>query len=233
MAAGAAARPLQDYGPVQFPDRLGLPLWAFERALRAGLIPAADTATGRWPASVVDEALARVDEITAAVGTQPDVGAGRAAAALSARFGIDIPPDVLLELDRMGVIPVVGDYKGHDLYCGRALEVFTDRGVLDRALSAGRLLTRDQVSEYLLVRASDVEHLIRSRWLEPVTRVRSGWQRRRSSPAVPLFRAGDLDVLLAHPAIDWDAVRYTPKGRPSPLAALTARKRRPARPAAG
>ncbi|MGW7603159.1 hypothetical protein [Streptomyces antimycoticus] len=47
------------------------------------------------------------------------------------------------------------------------------------------------------------------------------WQRRRDVPAVPLFRRGDLDVLLHHPAIDWTAVRATPRGRPSPLARLT------------
>jgi hypothetical protein len=41
------------------------------------------------------------------------------------------------------------------------------------------------------------------------------------SPAVALYRTGDRDVLLAHPAIGWEAVRVTPRGRPSPLANLT------------
>jgi hypothetical protein len=57
-----------------------------------------------------------------------------------------------------------------------------------------------------------------------VTWVRSSWQRRRSVPQVPLFRSADLDVLLVHPAIDWDAVRSTPAGRPSPLARLAVRR---------
>jgi hypothetical protein len=43
------------------------------------------------------------------------------------------------------------------------------------------------------------------------------------SPAVALFRVGDLDVLLAYPAIDWDTVRSTPRSRPSPLARLSPR----------
>jgi hypothetical protein len=215
----------KDYGPVQFPDRLGLPLWAFERALRDGLIPPADPVSGRWPVSVVDAALARVDQIQAATGTLPDVGAGRAAEVLSARFGTDVDPDILLELDRMGAIPCVGDYKGYPLYDGRAIERFTDRQALDRAMAAGRLLTRDQAAGYLKIRRSDVGHLVAAHWLEPVTWVRSAWQRRRASPQVPLFRAGDLDILLTHPAIDWDAVRATPAGRPSPLARLTTRRR--------
>lgn len=216
----------KDYGPVQFPNRLGLPLWAFERALREGLIPPADPVTGRWPASVVDVAVADLDQIRAAVGIQPDVGAGRAAGMLRARFGTDVHPDVLLELDRMGLIPCVGDYKGYPLYDGRALEKFSDREALNRAMTAGRLLTRDGVAGYLQVRRSDVGHLVAAHWLEPVTWVRSGWQRRRSAPEVPLFRAGDLDILLMHPAIDWDEVRATPPGRPSPLAKLTARRRK-------
>jgi hypothetical protein len=214
----------KDYGPRQFPDRLGLPLWAFKRALAGGLIPPADPVTGRWPAAVADEALAQLDQIRQAVGDQPDVGAGRAAAVLSARFGTDVSPDVLLELDRAGLIPSVGEYKGYDLYDGRALERFTDRAALDRAMTAGRLLTRDKAARYLQVRRSDIGHLIAARWLEPVTWVLGRWRRRdQAAPKVPLFRAGDLDVILTHPAIDWAEVRATLPGRPSPLARLTAR----------
>jgi hypothetical protein len=43
---------------------------------------------------------------------------------------------------------------------------------------------------------------------------------RREAPIVSLYRTGDLDALLADPAIDWGAVRSTPKGRRSPLASL-------------
>ncbi len=219
-------RQLKDFGPVQFPERLGMPLWAFERALRAGLIPPADPTTGRWPAGVVAAALAEVDRIRAEVGTLPDMGAARAADTLSARFGVDVDPDVLLELDRMGVVPQVGEYKGNPLYDGRALEAFDDRDGLQQAIRNGRLLNRDEVAAHLRVRRADVEHLIRAHWLEPVTWVRSGWQRRRETPEVPLFRVADLDVLAAHPGIDWDEVRATPSGKPSPLASLSPRRKR-------
>lgn len=210
---------LKDYGPQQFPDRLGLPRSVFDRAVRDGLIPA--PTAGRWPASAVEAALANLAAIKAAVGTQPDVGAVRAAQVLSARFDIDVEPDSLLELDRQGHIPQIGEHKGHRLYDGRALERFEDRDVLQRAIRDGRLLNRDEATAHLRIRRSDFDHLVRSNWLEPVTWVRSGWQRRRAQPAVPLFRLGDLEVILAHPAIDWDEIRRTPTGRPSTLARIS------------
>lgn len=210
----------KDYGPVQFLAALSIPRWQFERALKNGLIPPAGSVSRRWPAAVVETTLANLDEITAKLGTQPDVGAGRAAEVLSARFDMEVAPGILWELARMGLIPQVGDYKGYPLYDGRALEAFTDREALEQACINGRLLTRDDVARYLHVRRSDVEHLLRNNWLEPVIWVRGARQRRRERPAVPLFRAADLDALLAHPKIDWDHVRATPDGKPSPLATL-------------
>ncbi|MET8704295.1 hypothetical protein ABZW10_36400 [Kitasatospora sp. NPDC004723] len=210
------------FGPVQFPDRLGVSLWQFERARRAGLVPEPDAGGGRWSVAVVEEVMGRRAQI-AALGALPDVGAERAAGLLGARFGMELEAGVLIELARTDVIPVVGEYKGHALYCGRALETFADRAVLERAVESGRLYTRVQAAGYLRVREADFAHLVRSGWVEPVTWVRSGWQRRREVPAVALFRQGDLEVLLAHPGIDWDEVRRTPKGRPSQLARLTTR----------
>jgi hypothetical protein len=210
---------LKDYGPQQFPDRLGLPRSVFDRAVRDGLIPAATA--GRWPASTVESALANLAAIKAAVGSQSDVGAVRAAEVLSARFEIDVEPETLLELDRQGHIPQIGEHKGHILYDGRALGRFDDRAALLRAIRDGRLLNRDESTTHLEIRRSDFDHLVRSNWLEPVTWVHSSWQRRREQPAVALFRLGDLEVILAHPAIDWDEIRQTPSGRPSTLARIS------------
>lgn len=217
----APAGPPGGYGPQQLETRLGLAGYQIDRAIRAGLIPAGDTARG-WSAAVVEAIAPKVAEIRAQVGALPDVGAVRAAEVLAERFGIEVPPAVLLELARLDVIPVVGDYKGHPLYCGRTLELFTDRAALDAAMELGRLHTADEAAAYLRVRRSDLDHLIRSGWLHPTTYVHSSWQRRRDDPQVPLYRTGDLDVLAEHPAIDWDAVRATPAGRRSPLARLSA-----------
>ncbi|MGY0055002.1 hypothetical protein ACWY4P_00130 [Streptomyces sp. LZ34] len=141
----------------------------------------------------------------------------------SSSGGTSAAAETVTELARTDLIPCIGWYKDHPLYDGRALERFADRAALERAQVADRLFTRDQSAEYLAVRVCELEHLRRSGWLEPVQWVHSGWQRRRDAPAVPLFRRGDLDVILHHLAIDWAAVRSTPRGRPSLLARLTTR----------
>lgn len=228
MTGPDTARPdtaRRDYGPVQVLDRLGLEVWQFERARRAGLIPAADPSTGRWPAVVVEAIAADMDRIRAAVGAYPDVGAIRAAQILTDRFGIEVRADTVAELARKGLLPMVGEYRGHPVYDGQALEAFTDLAALRRAVVEGRLLARGEVAAVLGVRVCDLAHLIEAHWLEPVAHVHSVWQRRRAVPAVALFRAGDVEVLAHHPGIDWDAVRATPPGRSSPLAVLTAARR--------
>ncbi len=127
----------------------------------------------------------------------------------------------MIELSRLGLITSVGDFKGSALYDGEALERFDDREALEKAKRNGRLLNRAEAVAHLGIRHSDLQHLITAKWLEPALWVRSGYQRRRAVPRVPLFRLGDLELLAEHPAIDWDDVRTTPKGRPSPLARLT------------
>jgi hypothetical protein len=210
-----------DYGPIQFPDRLGLQQWEFERALALGVIPAADVAFGsRWSAAVVADAFSRLDEIRAAVGTQPDVGAWRAAEVLGERFDCEVSADAVMELGRRHLIPVVGEYKGHALYGGRALEAFDDREALDAAAHAGQLYTKNAAAAYLRIRPSDLEHLLRAGLLEEKHRVRAWNQPKRAYPAVPLYRRGDLDDLLARDDIDWTTAQARPEGRPSPFAKL-------------
>lgn len=219
MSNPMTRRQLRDYGPIQMADRLGLARWQIDRALADGLIPQPDVGGGRWSAGVVDAAEARLDDIRAAVGSVPDVGAGRAAEVLSQRFGRTVDLDVLVELARQDLIPEVGSYKGWPLYDGRALERFTDYAALDKAMTRSRLFTADQAAAHLQTRRCDLDHLVRAGWLEPATCTRSVWHAN-----VPLYRAADLDVRAADPAIDWDEVRATPPGRPSPLARLTARR---------
>ncbi|MCX4094837.1 hypothetical protein [Nocardia sp. alder85J] len=208
------------FGPLQFAVALGLPVWAFDRARADGLIPVPDAGIPsrpvRWSETAVAEAIARAEEIRAAVGAVPDVGAVRAAEVLSQRLGCVVDAETVEELARMQVIPEVGEYKGYRLYCGRTLERFTDLATLGRAEARGQLLTAAGAADYLRVRVSDLSHVVGAKWLEPVKYGRSRWR-----VQVALFRVADLDVLLTHPGIDWEAVRATPAGRPSPLAALT------------
>lgn len=222
-----------DYGPIQFPGRLGLQQWEFERAQNLGLIPPADVASGtRWSAGVVADALSRMDEIRAAVGSQPDIGAWRAAEVFTERFGYEVAADAVMELGRRHLIPVVGEYKGHALYDGRALEAFTDRDALDAAAHAGQLYSKSAAAAYLRVRQADLEHLLRAGLLTESHRVRSWNQPKRAYPAVALYRRGDLDALLARTDIDWKQVQSTPKGYPSPLAKLPDKEPVTARPSA-
>ena len=90
---------------------------------------------------------------------------------------------------------------------------------LATARGAGQLRTAGQAAAYLRIRRSDLGHLTRSGVLRPV-KYGHGPFDRRGQASVPLYRTGDLDALAARPGIDWAAVRATPPGHRSPLAAI-------------
>ncbi|MFH8410435.1 hypothetical protein ACH4FX_37515 [Streptomyces sp. NPDC018019] len=208
---------LTSYGPRQFGGRIGFPQWQFERALRLELIPAADL-DGRWSAAVVNDVVARLDAVRAAVGTVPDVGAGRAERYLAERFtGLTVHPGTAAELARRGHLPRKGEHKGHPLYCGLTLERFTDRGKVARASAAGRTYTRDEAAAALGLRAADFDHLVRAGLLTHSQTTVSAWYK---GVVVRLYRQADLDRVRRSSRIDLDAVRATPKGCKSPLATL-------------
>jgi hypothetical protein len=206
------------YGSCQVAALLGLEPWQLGRLCAAGQVPAADLPGDRWSAAAATGLLPRVAELRAAAGTMPDLGACRAAEVLTARLGTEVTADGVEELARRGLVPAVGWYKGHRLYSGLALGSFTDTAAAEAAVRAGELLTAARARARLRIRVSDWDHLIRGRMLRPVKRVHGPWDRRRGAPTVRLFRAGDLDVLLARPDIDWAAVRAAPRGQRSPLA---------------
>uniref|UniRef100_UPI003F4966A5 hypothetical protein n=1 Tax=unclassified Streptomyces TaxID=2593676 RepID=UPI003F4966A5 len=211
---------LRDYGPRQFSDRIAFAEWQFERAQRLGLIPAADLG-GRWSADAFNDVVARLDAVRAAVGTVPDVGADRAEKYLAKRFtGLTVHPGTAAELARRGHLPRRGEYKGHTLYCGLTLEHFTDRRKVARASDAGRTYTRDDAISLLGLRAADFDHLLRAGLLTHSETTVSAWYK---GVVVRLYRQADLDRVLRSSRIDWDAVRATPKGHRSPLAALPTR----------
>jgi len=117
-------------------------------------------------------------------------------------------------------------YRGRTRRSGQALRRYADRQAIERATVDGQLATADQAAERLGIRRSDLNHLIRLGWLEATARIPSNQHRRITLPAiadktVPLYRTADLDVLLEHPAFDWDEIRATPRGRRSALAQLT------------
>ncbi|MFD8725636.1 hypothetical protein ACFV2H_48795 [Streptomyces sp. NPDC059629] len=118
-----------------------------------------------------------------------------------------------------------GDHKGHPLYCGLTLENLTDRRKVARASTAGQLHMRDAAAKLLGIRESDLDHLVRAGLLTHAATARSSWNKH---DVVLLYRQADLDRVSRSRRIDWAAVRATPKGRRSPLAALPTKKRQTA-----
>lgn len=151
-------------------------------------------------------------------GAIPDLGAHRAAEILSARLGVIVTSDGVVELSRRGMLQHAGWYKDWPLYDGQG-----DRGVRGPRDSGGSQPGREPA------------HRRRRREVpaHPARRLRSpdpsraagasGLGPRPVGPARPIQRAavsqGDLDDLSAHTDIDWHAVRSTPAGRRSQLAA--------------
>jgi hypothetical protein len=215
----ASRRGRADYGPAQLAALLGMQQWQLDRALDGGLIPRPDQPRGRWSAPIADAAAARAGQIRAATGSIPDLGAVRAAELLSGRLGLVVTADGVEELARRGLVPVTGSYKGWPLYDGQVLEAFADAAAAAGACRAGQLRTADESAAYLRIRRSDLDHLIRAGVLKPTRHGRGPWDR-RDTFSVPLYRTGDLDQLAARPDIDWAAVRATPRGRRSRLAAV-------------
>lgn len=118
--------------------------------------------------------------------------------------------------------------RGQPRDSGRALRRYADRQVIERATGSGLLVTAYQAAEQLGIRRSDLDHLVRTQWLRAAVWVQSNRYRRSTDPnatvqTVPLYRTAALDALRDHPAFDWDEIRATPRGRPSPLARLASR----------
>lgn len=208
-------------GPGPLAERLGLKAWQLDRARRSGMIPEMDRSKG-WSADLVDRiaepsALAELREL---VGQVPDCGAFNAAKHLTERFGVQVDPDTVHELSRMGRLAIIGWNEGYPVYDGRSIEVFDDRAALDKAAADGALLTSDDSAGHLEIRRADLDHLVRAGLLKPARWGRSGHGRKSDGATVALYRIADLRAVAARTDIDWAAVRATPAGQRSPLAKL-------------
>ncbi len=114
--------PLADFGPVQVLRHTGLAEWQWDAARAAGLIPAPDTATGRWSRAVADEVAQRRDEIVAFVGVDAPIGGHKAAARLAERTGLEVQKHDVEALADAGTLAVAGWYKEWPLWDCRALD---------------------------------------------------------------------------------------------------------------
>lgn len=171
----------------------------------------------RWSPTVVRGLLAARDALTADL-HMGVLGAYRLAEEMTKRLGVDVNSSSVVELSRMGRIPRVGEYKGHAVYAVWAAVRFADLPALAQASVSSQQRTTDEVMRVLDVRRSDVNHLLRLRWLRPVRMADNPYP--YGGGPIAVFRHGDLAALLRYDGIDWDAVRSTPRGRRSPLATL-------------
>jgi hypothetical protein len=222
--------PRPGYGPVQLRERLGWREWQFERARAENLVPPPNMVvsvgpgrgTGRrWSDDVVAGLAARVGALTAQLGRYPDVGAVRAAEILAGRLGVRVEPHAVADLSRAGRIPKVGEYEGRPLYCGRALETFTDTAAIATANEDGELFIADAAAAFLDVRRGDLGALVKRGWLAPAEMGDNSYRSKKSGAGtVALYRRGDLVALAESDAIDWAAVRAVPAGKRSLLLGL-------------
>ncbi|MEU0389186.1 3'-5' exonuclease [Streptomyces chartreusis] len=89
---------------------------------------------------------------------------------------------------------------------------------------AARMLGPELAAQHLEIRRRDLDYCIEAGWLAPVSHVRrtvwSGGRGHRKVVEVPMYRVGDLDALKDIPGVDWESVKATKPGRPSPLRAF-------------
>jgi hypothetical protein len=91
----SAPASLAEFGALQVLAAVNLRPWQWDAAIVAGLIPPADVEDRRWSSKLVDQLVARRDEILAVVGTEPPIGGHRATQRVAARTGIDVTKDDL------------------------------------------------------------------------------------------------------------------------------------------
>lgn len=216
---------LTHYYEDQLASRLRLPITVVRSARHAGAIPP-PAEDGRWTRAQVDAMKARADEIEAAGGSP--ISGQWACRLLEKRLGLEADTvkvfQILRLIDRgllhqLGSSPEAGTVVSAQLVTQAA-----EHPDIRRMLAEDTPLGPDQAAERLGIRRSDWDHVVRAGWVHPAQwiEVRFGTSK-AGAVQVPLYRTVDVDAVPgAHPEVDWDAVRATPKGRRSPLGKVAA-----------
>lgn len=216
---------LTHYHEDQLAGRLRLPITVIRSARQAGAIPE-PAEDGRWTRAQVDEMKTRVDEIETAGGSP--ISGQWACRLLEKRLGLEADSvkvfQILRLVDRgllhqLGSSPEAGTVVSAQLVARAA-----KHPDIRRMLAEDTPLGPDQAAERLGIRRTDWDHVVRAGWVHPAQwiEVRFGTSK-AGAVAVPLYRTVDVDTVpAAHPEVDWDAVRATPRGRRSLLARVPA-----------
>ncbi|MFJ7098117.1 hypothetical protein ACIQWL_49380 [Streptomyces mirabilis] len=209
----------------QAAQRLKVPASAFRWARHIGLVPDPDASSWQWSRAAV-EAL-DADAIRAAFPGQPisgGVAADRIAEALGTPnvFGErNVTSFVVRRFIGRRLLTELSANDGSLLHPDQVAEVCrrTDRAEL---VAADTPLGPAQAAKRLGVRRTDFDWMLRLKWIKPaeVIEVRFGTSR-FGTEDVALYTTQSVDALAARSEVDWDQLRSIPKGRRSPLAALS------------
>ncbi|MFJ9893479.1 hypothetical protein ACIQPR_09105 [Streptomyces sp. NPDC091280] len=219
-----------EYDEGQAAGRLRVPVAAFRWARHTGLVPAPDASCWQWSRAAVETMDPAA--IRAALPHGP-ISAAAAADRIAETLGTPNPP--------AGETPVVSAFAVRRLIADglltdltanpeavllnpdQVMEICASISGLAQRLAGEAPLGPDQAAARLGVRRTDFDYMCDLAWVAPAERreVRFGTSR-AGAVLVPLFRTAAIDALpAAHPEIDWQQLRTVPKGRRSPLAALT------------
>lgn len=150
--------------------RLDVDFGQWRRGSDAAVIPGPDRGGAWWSRELVDELVARRDQIVAAIPSQP-LGERRCAELLTELTGLEVAADDIAVLAERGATRVVGDYKGCDLYDVDALKALADerrRGPLvevvgERQAWLAASMTTADAATWLDWREEDLPRVARER----------------------------------------------------------------------
>ncbi|WP_331725898.1 hypothetical protein [Streptomyces sp. NBC_00470] len=220
-----------EYDEGQAARRLRVPGPVFRWARHAGLVPGPDHSSWQWSRAAVEAMDAgAVRASLPGVPLSGGVAADRIAEALGTPnptvFGekANVTSFVVRRLIERGLLTELCtnvERCGSMLHPAQVAEVCRRADLAD-LVAANVPLGPDQSAERLGVRRADFNWMLQLGWLVAAesTRARFGTSR-AGAVDVALFTAASVDALpVAHPEVDWSALRAIEKGRRSPLAAL-------------
>ncbi|MEU9858779.1 hypothetical protein [Streptomyces sp. NPDC047974] len=214
----------ETYDEQQAASRLRVSVAAWRWAAASRAVPAADAGPGLWSRAVVESTDA--EAIRAAL--PGPAGAWWAAERLTEALGTPLPrcrprvtPAAIGHLARAGLLAHLGGESAYpDVHPDQVAALARRRdlpAILDRHVPLGP----DQAAVRLGVRRIDLDHAVRLGWLTPTTTVTIDYKHHGGVTTVPLYSAEDVALLpVTRPSVDWHALRATPAGHRSPLAAL-------------
>ncbi|MFF3139590.1 hypothetical protein [Streptomyces mirabilis] len=214
-----------EYDASQAAQRLKVPAAAFRWARHIGLLPDPDASSWQWSRAAV-EAL-DADAIRAAFPGQPisgGVAADRIAEALGTPnvFGErNVTSFVVRRFIGRRLLTELSANDGSLLHPDQVAEVCR-RPDLAELVAADTPLGPAQAAKRLGVRRSDFDWMLRLKWIKPAEVIEARFGTSRfGTEDVALYTTQSVDALTARSEVDWDQLRSIPKGRRSPLAALS------------